>query len=146
MRNIILATGEHIPSVASLEAATFADPTSEGALMSLMSTEGAFCAACVEGEELIGFCTVVTVLDEAQIINVATDARHKRQGIASDVLRFVLDECRGRGIISISLEVRESNEAAKALYRAHGFAVAGTRRDFYKNPRENALVMVKNLD
>ncbi len=146
MRRVIFATADDMAGVAALEAATFADPTSEGALRSLISTNGAFCALCVEDGALLGFCTVVTVLDEAQIINVATDARHKRQGVASEVLGFVLAECRARGIISISLEVRESNEAAISLYKAHGFTVAGKRRDFYSNPRENALVMVKNSD
>lgn len=146
MREIIIAAAEHIPLVAALEAETFSEPASESALASLFIGGGSFCAVCLENGELCSYCTVVTVLDEAQIINVATAARHKRRGLAREVLSFVLDECKGLDITTISLEVRESNVPAISLYTSLGFSVAGKRRDFYKKPRENALVMIKNLD
>ena len=145
MREVIIATREHISRIAELEAATFNEPWSESAL-ELFLGDSAFCVALVDGGELLSYCTVVTVLDEAQIINVATDACHLRQGLAREVLESVFAECKKRDIISISLEVRESNFAAITLYQKLSFTVAGKRRDFYKNPRENALVMIKNLD
>jgi ribosomal-protein-alanine N-acetyltransferase len=100
----------------------------------------------LEDGDLGSYCTVTTVLDEAQIINVATAERYKRQGCADAVISGVIDECKRRDIVSISLEVRESNAPAISLYEKFGFFVAGKRKNFYTNPRENALVMIKNLD
>ena len=144
MREIVIAQREHIPLIASLEVKTFHDPWSERAL-ELFLTDGGFCVACLENDELCAYCTVTTVLDEAQIINVATDEKFKRQGCARRVINRVLDECISRGISYISLEVRESNEAAIALYKKLGFEICGLRKGFYKNPSESALVMVKKL-
>ena len=100
----------------------------------------------LEDDELASYCTVVTVLDEAQIINVATDISLRGRGYAKAVLEAVFEECKKRGISFISLEVRESNLPAISLYQSLGFTTEGKRKDFYKNPRENALVMIKNLD
>lgn len=145
MSEVILAKREHLPLVAELERSTFHEPWSESAL-ELFLGENAFCAICVDGGALTSYCTVTTVLDEAQIINVATDICHRGKGFAASVLEFVADECKNRGINLISLEVRESNSIAIALYERYGFEIAGKRKDFYKNPRENALVMLKKLD
>ena len=145
MREITIARKEHISALAELERTTFSDPWSEKAL-ELFLEEQNFCVACFEDGELASYCTVTTVLDEAQIVNVATDSHFKRMGCAREVLDGVIFECQKRKITLISLEVREGNAPAIALYTKLGFTVAGKRKDFYKNPRENALVMIKNLD
>ena len=145
MRELMLAKREQLPLVAELEKATFFEPWSEKSL-ELFITDAGFCAVAVENDELLSYCTVTCVLDEAQIINVATNLAHRGKGIAAEVIKFVFDECKKRGIISISLEVRESNESAISLYEKLGFDRVGTRKNFYTNPRENALVMIKNLD
>ena len=143
MRELLVAKKEHLPLIASLEALTFFEPWSENALELFISDAG-FCIACLDGENLCSYCTVTTVLDEAQIINVATAESYKRQGCAKAVLERVLDECSKRSIGYISLEVRESNKGAISLYQNLGFNIVGKRIGFYSNPRENALVMVKN--
>ncbi len=145
MREIIIAKREHLPNIAILESKTFDEPWSEKAL-ELFLNENAFCVACFEDDGLASYCTVMTVLDEAQIINVATDDKYKRRGCGSAVISFVLEECARRALNTVSLEVRESNIPAIALYKSFGFSAEGKRKDFYKNPRENALVMIKNLD
>ena len=104
------------------------------------------CVCCFEDDTLVSYCTLVTVLDEAQIINVATSPEFRGRGYAREVVFSVVDECKKRGITLISLEVRESNAPAIALYTSFGFTIEGKRKDFYKNPRENAFVMIKNLD
>ncbi len=142
MKELLIAKKEHLSLVASLEAKTFAEPWSESAL-ELFLTDGGFCVVLLDGEELCAYCTVTHVLDEAQIINVATANEYKRQGCAQSVLNRVFDECDQKGIASISLEVRESNLGAISLYQKLGFEIAGKRNGFYQNPRENAFVMVK---
>ncbi len=143
MREILIAKKEHLPLVAELEKETFSAPWTEKSLEFFLD-ELNFCMLLLEGEELASYCTVSTVLDEAQIINVATASSFKRMGMAVSVLNAVFDECKKRGIVSISLEVRESNEGAIALYKKLGFEQLGLRKNFYTDPTENALVMVKN--
>ena len=143
MIEIALAKKEHLSLIASLERATFSSPWSEKSLEFFLE-ELNFCVVLLNDGELASYCTVSTVLDEAQIINVATDIRFKRLGFAESVLKAVFDECVRRSITSISLEVRESNESAIALYKKLGFEVLGKRKNFYTEPIENALVMVKN--
>ena len=143
MKEILLAKKEHLSLVAILEEKTFSAPWSEKSLEFFLD-ELNFCVVLLEDGNLASYCTVTTVLDEAQIINVATDSRFKRMGMAEQVLNRVFEECSNRAISSISLEVRESNEGAIALYEKLGFEVLGTRKNFYTEPTENALVMVKN--
>lgn len=143
--DILLADRSHIPLIAALERDTFSEPWSEHTL-ELFFGDGGFCAVCMEGAVLASYCTVVTVLDEAQIVNVATSIDHQRQGLARSVLKFVIDECLRRGLAPVSLEVREGNMPAILLYEGLGFERVGIRKNFYKEPRENALIMIKRLD
>ncbi len=145
MTNITLAKREHLPLIANLEKEIFSEPCSEKGL-EIYLDEKNFCILALEDGAPASYCTLITVLDEAQIINVATSSALRGRGYAKTVLEAVFEECRKRGISFISLEVRESNLPAISLYRGLGFTTEGKRRDFYKNPRENALVMIKNLD
>ena len=146
MREVVLASAEHVLAIADLEKATFTHPASENAIKMFVDDQNTFCIALLDDGKLASYCTLTTVLDEAQIINVATSESYKRSGCANAVILGVFDECNKRGIVSISLEVRESNVPAIALYEKLGFVVAGKRKNFYTDPRENALVMIKNLD
>ena len=143
MREIVLAKKEQLSLVAALERITFSAPWTESSLEYFLD-ELNFCAILLEDGILVSYCTVSTVLDEAQIINVATDPRFKRQGFAQSILEYVFEKCKERGIISVSLEVRESNKGAIELYKKLGFEVLGKRKNFYTDPTEDALVMVNN--
>ena len=145
MRKIILAKKEHLSLVADIERMVFSEPWSEKSL-ELCLGENSFCVCCFEDEILTSYCTVITVINEAQIINVATSKEFRGMGYAKTVIEAVFAESYKRGINSISLEVRESNVPAISLYQSFGFKIEGKRKDFYKNPRENAFVMIKNLD
>jgi len=85
------------------------------------------------------------VLDEGQILNVATHPAWRRRGLADALLTALINEAEKKGLLTLSLEVRESNTAAISLYEKHGFAVAGKRPRFYTHPTEAALVMLRNL-
>ena len=146
MKSILLADESHAPLIAALEACTFSHPQSEKSLVEFFKSERNFAVVCLENGELVSYCTLTSVIDEAQIINVATAPEYKRQGCAKAVFERIFEECARRGIITVSLEVRESNSPARALYEDLGFSVAGKRKDFYTDPRENALIMIKNLD
>ena len=145
MKKILFAKKEHLPLVADIEKIVFSEPCSEKGLELFLEDKN-LCICCFEDDTLVSYCTLVTVLDEAQIINVATSPQFRGRGYAREVVFSVVDECKKRVITLISLEVRESNVPAIELYASFGFTIEGKRKDFYKNPRENAFVMIKNLD
>lgn len=94
-----------------------------------------------EGQELVGFLAVQTVLDEMEILQIAVRADFQRLGIASQLMAAVMD---WDG--DIFLEVRESNSAAQALYTRQHFTQIGKRKDYYRNPVEDAVIMKRERD
>lgn len=142
--DIKIAKKEHLSQIAEIEAATLPEAWSESAL-ELFVREGAFAVVALCEGRVASYCTVIDAPFETQIINVATHKDFRRLGYACLVVERVIEESRAQGAENISLEVRESNDSAISLYRKLGFEVCGTRRGFYKNPTEDALVMVKKL-
>ncbi|WP_029186858.1 ribosomal protein S18-alanine N-acetyltransferase [Streptococcus suis] len=94
-----------------------------------------------EGQELVGFLAVQTVLDEMEILQIAVKIDFQRLGIASQLMAAVMD---WEG--DIFLEVRESNRAAQALYTRQLFTKIGKRKDYYRNPVEDAVLMKRERD
>ncbi|HEM6405319.1 ribosomal protein S18-alanine N-acetyltransferase [Streptococcus suis] len=94
-----------------------------------------------EGQELVGFLAVQTVLDEMEILQIAVKADFQRLGIASQLMADVMD---WDG--DIFLEVRESNSAAQALYTRQHFTKIGKRKDYYRHPVEDAVIMKRERD
>lgn len=95
-----------------------------------------------EGQELVGFLAVQTVLDEMEILQIAVRADFQRLGIASQLMAAVMDYWEG----DIFLEVRESNRAAQALYTRQHFTKIGKRKDYYRHPVEDAVMMKRERD
>ena len=88
-----------------------------------------------------GFCAFWLVFDEIHINNVAMRPRFRGQGIGTALLHYVLAEATRLGARRATLEVRASNEGARRLYQRLGFYVAGTRRNYYSSPVEDALIL-----
>ena len=84
---------------------------------------------------------MMTVLDEGYISNVAVSPAFRRRGIASALIRALLDRARERNLSFVTLEVRESNAAAIALYEGFGFRPVGRRKNYYDAPKEDAWIM-----
>jgi ribosomal-protein-alanine N-acetyltransferase len=93
------------------------------------------------GCRVIAFCAFWLVFDEIHINNIAVLPEHRGEGIGRSLLLHVLAEARGLGAKRATLEVRASNGAALALYDRLGFYVAATRRNYYSNPVEDALIL-----
>ena len=85
------------------------------------------------------------MLDEGQITNVAVSGEHRRRGLGNAVMEALERYAAERGIAFLSLEVRESNIAARSLYSSRGWREEGLRKNFYRRPAENAVVMTKSL-
>ena len=132
----------HLAAVHELETLCFANPWSEDALSHLLK-ENNFGAVALVGDFVAAYAGLVVALDEGEITNVATHPDARRCGYARDLLVFLLDEAARRGLCRVTLEVRESNLAARALYDSLGFAPCGKRKNFYSHPREDALILEK---
>lgn len=98
-----------------------------------------------EGRRLVGFLIYWVVHDEVHILNIATDPRVRRRGIARTLLERSLKTGRERNCRLATLEVRRSNHAAIELYRAFGFRSVGVRPNYYVDEREDAIVMLCDL-
>jgi ribosomal-protein-alanine N-acetyltransferase len=94
-----------------------------------------------ENGELVGYAGSWLVIDEAHITTIAVKPEHRRKKIAEALLHRVLEECYKNEIKYVTLEVRVSNTAAIGLYEKYGFKSLGTRKGYYQNNNEDALIM-----
>ena len=108
-----------------------------------------FCQAytCVAetGGRIVGFATMQNAAEFAHINELGVLASQRRRGLGRRIMEDLIREAEERGCDTVSLEVRRSNAPALALYRSFGFRQEGVRRDFYRDPQEDALVLVKKL-
>jgi len=91
--------------------------------------------------DLAAYCACWIVFDELHINSLAVDERLRRQGIARRLLDRVFRDAIGEGVRMATLEVRQSNAAARALYEGLGFRIEGVRRNYYQDPREDGLIL-----
>ena len=139
---IVNVTASLLEQVEELEKRCFSLPWTWEMLMSqLPDDEHEFLAAVDENGKLLGYVGMMTVLDEGYISNVAVDPDNRRQGIGEKLIRELLERCRLRQLSFVTLEVREHNEPAIALYSKMGFVPVGLRKNYYEAPKENALLM-----
>ncbi len=101
--------------------------------------------AVFRDEKVAGFLILSTVLDESEILEVAVSENMRRCGLGSELMEEVFGWCAKNEISQIFLEVRESNFPALAYYKKYGFAENGLRKNYYRDPLENAVLMSKKL-
>ena len=111
----------------------------------LAASPGGVFLVCETSAHLVGFLAARQVADEAEILNIAVNRDFRRKGVASALLIAALDKFRSSTITRVFLELRESNQPARALYERHGFVPSGTRNSYYRDPTEDALCMRKKL-
>ena len=139
-------TKEDVPAAALLEQECFSEPWSEDAYLRTLADENAiYLVAETEDKELAGMCGLLDILGEGDISNVAVAESFRRQGIGESMLTELLKLGKERGITAFTLEVRASNEAAIGLYGKFGFVSEGRRKNFYKKPEEDALILWKRM-
>jgi ribosomal-protein-alanine acetyltransferase len=139
------ATVADLPRISELEKQCFPDAWSEGALLSQIN--GEFYLTFVlknEAGEILGYISGSLLSTEAEIFRVATDVSRRRQKIGSTRVSHFISYTKERGCSQIFLEVRESNTPARALYTSLGFTENGVRRGYYKNPKEDAILLLRH--
>ena len=135
---------EDIAAVAEIERLCFDEPWSEKSLDLLLDEKNAGFVAVIDGQ-VAAYGGIVTVLDEGQITNIATHPDYRRRGLARAIMDAIDAFSYESGIVYLSLEVREQNSAARALYELCGWHNAGLRKNFYSKPRDNAVIMIKEF-
>ena len=140
---IVSFSPRHVRAAAEIERLCFSEPWIEDSLALPATGEYGCGMACEVDGVLVAYACMVSVLDEGEIVNVATHPDHRRRGYARAVLAALLERARQAGVVTLTLEVRESNLAAQALYESFGFRTVGKRKDFYSRPREDAIIMLR---
>lgn len=135
------ADAADVPALHDLERACFPDPWSAEGLASALVPPHGFGLVADSARGLIGYFLGREVGGSGEILNLAIAPGARRRGIGRVLLRAGLGELARRGAAEVFLEVRASNAAARALYESEGFRVVGARREYYRSPREDALMM-----
>ena len=133
----------HVAAVAELEKACFSAPWSEASVREELTNPLSLWLVSLVDGQVAGYVGSQTVLDEADMMNLAVASQHRRQGIARQLVEALGDALRAQGVQSLTLEVRASNEAAIQLYRSLCFTQVGRRPRYYTKPTEDALILRK---
>ena len=132
------------PAVVDAETSCFADPWSPAGIAELFENE-AVVSLVAEAHRpktrLAGYVFARAIAGEGEILTVAVLPADRRRGVGEALVAETLRSLLARGVGSVFLEVRESNEAARRLYDRYGFKVTGFRSNYYEKPREHALVL-----
>jgi ribosomal-protein-alanine N-acetyltransferase len=141
------ATPADLSAVAAIEREVFSDPWSLRSFQELLGNPAVYfvCARRGDDQAVLGYVVAWFVADEGQIANLAVERAACGRGIGKQLLDAALDEGRSRGAECVYLEVRDSNQRARGLYRSRGFEEVGRRRGYYRRPAEDAIVLRRTL-
>jgi [ribosomal protein S18]-alanine N-acetyltransferase len=124
-----------------IERRCFSDPWSENSFREALDSPWSFGLVAQDSRDIAGYLIGREVAGTGEVLNLAVDPTHRRRGMARALLRAGLTLLRKRRVEEVYLEVRESNQSAQALYLSSGFRPVGQRAAYYRNPKEDALVL-----
>ena len=144
--NITEMNSSHVTQVAALEKLCFSDPWSEKSIASELDNVLSLWLVAEEQGTVVGYIGSQTVMDETDMMNVGVHPDHRRKGIGEALVMALVDRLKAAGSRCLTLEVRDSNAPAAALYQKLGFCEVGRRKNYYRNPREDARILRKEWD
>ena len=136
----------HVPQIAQLEKLCFSDPWSENSIASELDNRLSHWLVALEGDKVVGYVGSQTVIDASDMMNIAVHPDFRRRGIAEALIIALEEQLRHRGSKMLLLEVRASNAPAIALYEKLGFSQVGLRKNYYRNPKEDAMILRKEWE
>ena len=145
MIEIVKMDETHVAPIAALEKLCFCDPWSENSIAYELTSRLSYWLVAVENGEVVGYIGSQSVLGESDMMNVAVHPDHRRKGIAESLVQALCRDLKQRDNVRLTLEVRDSNGPAIALYEKLGFTQVGLRKNYYRNPREDARILRKTL-
>lgn len=140
---IIPMTRQHVAQVAVLEKQCFSAPWSEASVAGELDNPLSVWLVCEDQGRVLGYVGSQTVLDETDMMNIAVLPEARRAGIGERLILSLIELLKDRGSRSLALEVRASNTPAISLYKKLGFLQVGRRPNYYRGPREDALILRK---
>ena len=135
----------HVSQIAELEKLCFSDPWSEKSIASELENSLSLWLVFEENGAVLGYIGSQSVYPESDVMNLAVAPNARKRGIAQALVCELTERLKAQKMQSLTLEVRASNEPAISLYTKLGFAVIGRRPRYYVNPKEDALIMRKEL-
>ena len=143
---IVKMNEAHVVSVAAIEKECFGvDAWSEKSVASELTNQLSLWLVAVDGDRVAGYVGSQTVCDETDMMNVAVTADYRRQGLGEKLVLALEEELKAIGSQCLTLEVRDSNAPARALYEKLGFQQIGLRKNYYRNPKEDAYILRKEF-
>ena len=143
---IVKMNEAHVTSVAAIEKECFGvDAWSEKSVASELTNQLSLWLVAVDGDRVAGYVGSQTVCDETDMMNVAVTADYRRQGLGEKLVLALEEELKAMGSQCLTLEVRDSNTPARTLYEKLGFQQIGLRKNYYRNPREDAHILRKEF-
>jgi [ribosomal protein S18]-alanine N-acetyltransferase len=132
-----------LAAVSAIERASFSDPWTQSAFASLVSSDAHFTVAATPspGGSVLGYVVAWFAGGQGDVANIAVAPEARGRGVGARLLDDALRAAAAAGARELYLEVRESNAAARALYASRGFEEVGRRRNYYRRPAEDALVL-----
>ena len=138
---------KHVAQVAELERLCFGKAAwSERSVASELTNELSLWLVAEDEDKVLGYVGSQTVMGETDMMNVAVHPDYRKQGIATGLIVGLIGVLKHRGSHCLTLEVRASNEPAKKLYEGLGFHEIGVRKNYYRNPKEDALILRKEWE
>lgn len=143
--SVVQLEKRHLTQICEIEQSSFSDPWSAQMVADLIENPLAVCFVAEletqNGKFVSGFLVTYHILTELQILDIAVKKEFRGQGIATKLFAEAESYAKSEDIEIMTLEVRSSNEAALALYEKIGFTSVGTRKNYYKSPVEDAVLM-----
>ncbi len=139
---IILAAPQDAQDIEKIEKECFSKPWTKENIIESLENSTVFFVAKLKGET-VGYCGMQNASGDGYITNVAVTKTARGKGVATRLLEALFDFAKTNELNFISLEVRKSNSTAICLYNKMGFTSVGTRKNFYSDPREDAIIMTK---
>ena len=143
---IVTMNPAHVAQIAQIEKVCFSDPWSEKSVASELENELSLWLVAEEDGQVCGYVGSQTVLGETDMMNVAVHPDFRRRGIAEALVNALVEALKAKGSHCLTLEVRASNSPARALYEMLGFSRIGTRKNYYRNPKEDGLILRKEWE
>lgn len=143
MIEYVKMTQAHISQVAQLESRCFSMPWSERSIAGELTNPLSLWIVAVDADKVLGYVGSQSVLGEADMMNLAVCPEARRSGIGKELVNTLVFHLKEEQVHSLTLEVRASNQPAIALYLGIGFEQVGRRPGYYKNPKEDALILRK---
>lgn len=140
---IVPMNPSHTQKLAQLEKLCFSDPWSVNAFNYELTNPLSVWLVAEEDEEVIGYVGAQAVLDEADMMNIAVSPEYRKKGVAQSLIAQLICRLDAENVRCLTLEVRSSNHPAIFLYQKLGFFQVGVRPNYYRHPKEDALILRK---